>query len=94
MATCSSILAWKFHGQGPGRLQPFGLQLVRHGRAAEHKVHLRVFLASYTCQDTILSKELDCDHFSVHTNTRSLCCMPETNKTLYVNYVASQVTQW
>ena len=31
MAIHSSILAWKFHGQEPGRLKSMGSQRVRHG---------------------------------------------------------------
>ena len=26
------------------------------------------------------------DHFAVYTNIKSLCCTPETNTTLHVNY--------
>ena len=26
------------------------------------------------------------DHFTIYTNIKSLCCTPETNITLYINY--------
>lgn len=28
------------------------------------------------------------DHFTVHTDTESLCCAPETSTILYVNYTS------
>ena len=28
-----------------------------------------------------------CDHFTTYTNVESLCCIPETNIKLYVNYI-------
>ena len=33
--------------------------------------------------------KLDCrDHFTAHTNIKSLCCVSETNIKLYVNYTS------
>ena len=33
------------------------------------------------------------ENFKDYTNTKSLCCMPETNKLLYVNYTSIGVVK-
>ena len=40
MATHSSVLAWRSHGQDPGRLQSTGLQRVRHDLATERQTKM------------------------------------------------------
>ena len=30
------------------------------------------------------------DHIAIYTNIESLCCTPETNITLYVNYISTK----
>ena len=30
------------------------------------------------------------DHFGIYTNTQSLCCTPETNIMLYINYISKK----
>ena len=32
------------------------------------------------------------DHFAMYTNTKSLCCTPETNIMLYINYISIFLT--
>ena len=36
--------------------------------------------------------QTNCDHFAIYTNMESLCCTPENNIMLYVNYSSIKKT--
>ena len=98
MATHSSILAWRIPWtEEPGRLQPIGLQRVRHNWSDLACTHTTISTqlcylwieksSSFRCQLDFPDHKFQLKVYSSHT---SLHCPPETITTLLIGYTPIQ----
>ena len=65
--------------QSPGYI----FKLKKQGEEKSIHTHTYIYMCVYT-------------HTHTHTHTRiteSLCCIPETNTTLYINYISIKIKQ-